>query len=220
METEPMNYGTSRTSRRRLIQATVATGIAALTPAVALADLMTTAAQPRGPFYPQQIPLDRDNDLVRVDGRSGLAKGEITDLGGRVLDRQGRPVDAALVEIWQCDANGRYSHRLDRRSVARDQDFQGYGRFRTGPDGSYRFRTIKPVPYPGRAPHIHFAVQAPGREPLVTQMYVRGAPENRRDWLLNAIEDRTAREHLIVDFRPAEVAGTASLEARFDLILA
>lgn len=205
--------------RRRLLAAAAGAGVSALLPGGALAALVPTPTQSRGPFYPDRLPLDKDNDLVRVQGREGLARGEITDLSGRVLDPNGNPVEGALVEIWQCDANGRYLHRLDRRSVPRDADFQGYGRFNTGGDGAYRFRTIKPVPYPGRAPHIHFAVRAPGREPLVTQMYVEGAPENRRDWLLNAVaEDR--RERLIVAFEPAPDPGGASLAARFDIVLA
>jgi protocatechuate 3,4-dioxygenase beta subunit len=208
-----------RGDRRRLVRATLATSLAALWPTAALAELLISAPQPRGPFYPERLPLDNDNDLVRVEGRSTLARGEITDLRGRVLNQQGQPVAGALVEIWQCDSNGRYLHRMDRRSVTRDPSFQGYGRFTTGEDGGYRFRTIKPVPYPGRAPHIHFAVRADGHQPLVTQMYVRGAPENRRDWLLNSVENEAAREQLIVEFRPGVDPATASLEAVFDLVL-
>ena len=165
------------------------------------------------------MPLDDDNDLVRVAGREGTASGEITDLWGRVSDLNGRPVKQALVEIWQCDSNGRYIHRLDDQPVPRDPEFQGYGRFETAADGSYRFRTIKPVPYPGRAPHIHVAVRVPGKRRLVTQLYVKGAPENRWDWLLNGVPDDAARERLIVDFQTAEVSSTAELSARFDIVL-
>lgn len=203
--------------RRRLLAAATAAVAALLLPRTLTAALAPTPPQSRGPFYPDRLPLDTDNDLVRVEGRPGLARGEITDLTGRVLDADGRPVAGALVEIWQCDANGRYLHRLDQGERPRDADFQGYGRVVTGADGGYRFRTIKPVPYPGRAPHIHFAVRAPGREPLVTQMYVRGAPENRRDWLLNAAGD--ARDRLIVAFDAAPDNPDAALAARFDIVL-
>ncbi len=201
-------------NRRNLLLATLAA--TALVPKGALAALAPTPRQSRGPFYPDRLPLDQDNDLVRVEGREGLARGEITHLTGRVLDRSGKPLSGALVEIWQCDANGRYIHSGDRGGAPRDLGFQGYGRCETGVDGAYRFRTIKPVPYPGRAPHIHVAVRVPGQPPLVTQLYVEGAPENDDDWLLNNAEDPSA---LIVPFRSIE-APDATLAARFDLVLA
>jgi protocatechuate 3,4-dioxygenase beta subunit len=215
----PQSQPIQSLSRRRLLQA-AATGLTLLVPGAAAAAAAPTAAQPRGPFYPDPLPLDKDNDLVRVAGRNGVAAGEITDLQGRVSEPNGRPVAGALVEIWQCDANGRYNHRLDDRRTARDPDFQGYGRFETTADGRYRFRTIKPVPYPGRAPHIHVAVRAAGSRPLVTQVYVKGAPENQWDWLLNTVADDGARERLIVDFTPAEHTRNEPLQARFDIVLA
>jgi protocatechuate 3,4-dioxygenase beta subunit len=205
-------------SRRHLLQV-AASGLTLLVPGLAIAAVAPTAAQPRGPFYPDRIPLDKDNDLVRVDGGDGIAEGETTDLQGHVLDPNGRPVEGALVEIWQCDANGRYIHRLDDRRIARDPNFQGYGSFKTKGDGRYGFRTIKPVPYPGRAPHIHVAVRAPGSRPFVTQMYVKGAPENQWDWLLNGVSDDAARERLIVGFEPSDDPHTAQLRARFDIVL-
>jgi len=213
-----VNQTTTPLSRRRLLQA-AASGLVLLFPGAAASQSTPTPAQSRGPFYPERLSLDKDNDLVRVEGRDGLASGEITDLWGSVLDVNGRPVAGALVEIWQCDANGRYIHRRDDRRVPRDPNFQGYGRFGTTADGIYGFRTIKPVPYPGRAPHIHVAVRVPGSRRLVTQMYVKGAPENRWDWLLNAVGDDAARERLIVDFEPARDQGEAQLRARFDIVL-
>ena len=132
-EERPVRQPDLSMSRRRLLQA-AASGLILLVPGAATAAAVPTAAQPRGPFYPDRIPLDKDNDLVRVDGRDGSATGEITDLQGRVLDPNGRPVGGALVEIWQCDANGRYLHRLDDRRVPRDPNFQGYGRFEATDD--------------------------------------------------------------------------------------
>ncbi|MCU0834100.1 MAG: protocatechuate 3,4-dioxygenase [Chromatiaceae bacterium] len=205
--------------RRRLIVGIASSAALAALPKSLLAALLPTPRQSLGPFYPDTPPLDRDNDLVQIAGREELAKGEITDLSGRVVDQDGQPVAGALVEIWQCDANGRYLHSRDTRAVPRDPNFQGYGRYTTGADGRYRFRTIKPVPYPGRAPHIHFAVSAPGREPLVTQMYVRGAPENTRDWLLNGVPDPAAREALIVAFQPAPGNPLAQLKAELEIVL-
>ena len=201
-------------NRRALLLATLAA--TTLGPAAAFAALAPTPQQSRGPFYPDRLPLYRDNDLVRVVGREGLARGEITHLTGRVLDRSGRPLSGTLVEIWQCDANGRYIHSGDVGGAPRDPGFQGYGRFEIAADGGYRFRTIRPLPYPGRAPHIHVAVRLPGQAPLVTQLYVKGAPENDGDWLLQQAEDPDA---LIVPFRPIE-APDAALAAHFELVLA
>ena len=210
-------------ARRFLIR----TGLSALTlgltsaslPAWA-AQLLRTPRQTRGPFYPTEIPLDHDNDLVTIAGQPGVARGEITNVVGRVLDEAGRPLRQARVEIWQCDVNGRYRHPWDRRDVPLDPNFQGYGQIVTGADGAYRFRTIKPVPYHGRAPHIHFAVSGPGFEQLVTQLYVAGAPENASDGVLNGIRDAKARQSLVVAFESAAGAPGGELLARFDIVLA
>lgn len=210
-------------TRRRIVRL----GLSALGAAVTLRPdlawalaLMRTPRQSRGPFYPRELPLDRDNDLAQVAGRPGLARGEITNVLGRVLTERGQPLGGVRVEIWQCNAFGRYHHPFDRRDAPLDPNFQGYGEFRTGADGAYRFRTIKPVPYPGRAPHIHFAVSGPDLEPLITQLYVAGAPENERDFLLNAIRDPRARRSLIVPFEPDPASPRGELVARFDLVLA
>ena len=210
-------------TRRLLIR----TGLSALTLGLTSAPLPAWAAQlhrtprqTRGPFYPTEIPLDHDNDLVTIAGQPGVARGEITNVVGRVLDEAGRPLRQARVEIWQCDVNGRYRHPWDRRDVPLDPSFQGYGQIVTGADGAYRFRTIKPVPYPGRAPHIHFAVSGPGFEPLVTQLYVAGAPENASDGVLNGIRDAKARQSLVVAFESAAGASGGELLARFDIVLA
>jgi protocatechuate 3,4-dioxygenase, beta subunit len=208
-------------TRRRLLVALAAAGVGlAGRPLPAWAEkLLRTPAQTRGPFYPSELPLERDNDLVTVGGGSTLARGEITNVVGRVLDEAGRPIGQARVEIWQCDVNGRYRHPGDRRDVPLDPNFQGYGQFVTGADGAYRFRTIKPVAYPGRAPHIHYAISGPGFEPLVTQLYVAGAPENGRDGLLNAI-DPGLRRQVVVDFeRPGGAAPGGELLARFDIVV-
>lgn len=137
-----------------------------------------------GPFYPtpKMRFKDADNDLVRIKGVAGEARGEIVALQGRVLNRKGAPVDGARIEIWQCDAKGRYLHDGDSRPGQRDPAFQGFGHVVTNASGDYAFRTIKPVPYPGRAPHIHVKVLS-GRTELTTQFYIAGHPQNNRDWL-------------------------------------
>jgi protocatechuate 3,4-dioxygenase beta subunit len=184
------------------------------------AQLLRTPRQTRGPFYPTDLPLDHDNDLVTVAGQPGVAKGEIANVFGRVLDESGRPLREARVEIWQCDVNGRYRHPGDRRDVPLDPSFQGFGRFVTGADGAYRFRTIKPVSYPGRAPHIHFAIGGPGFEALVTQLYVAGAPENAGDFVLNGIRDPKVRQGVVVPFERPSGSTASELQARFDIVLA
>ena len=149
-------------------------------------------------------------------GASGLAQGRITDLSGRLLDRNGRPIHPARIEIWQCDATGRYHHPLDRGG-ARDPNFQGFGRTVTDADGRYRFRTIRPVPYPGRTPHIHLAVFPPGEPPFITQLYVRGEPRNAGDFLFDRIPPER-RPRVLADFIPVQRDGV-ELAANFDLIL-
>ena len=208
-----------RIGRRHWLKGAVAAGLSlAAARAAGAAGLASTPSQSLGPFYPYDHTLEADADLVRVGGRDTLAQGVITHLGGTVRDSRGRPVPGAQVEIWQCDVSGRYHHPRDRRNAPRDESFQGYGRSRTGAAGGYRFRTIRPVAYPGRAPHIHFAIRGPGFEPLITQMYVRGAPENNRDWILNRIRDPARRESLLVAFEPhPDLRGQRI--ARFDVVL-
>lgn len=153
-----------------------------LRPNSALARQTPSAGE--GPFYPEPAMRfeDADNNLVMIAGEVEAASGEVIVLRGRVLDRAGSPVPLARVEIWQCDVNGRYLHSGDRRRGQRDHAFQGFGHVVTGLDGRYAFRTIKPVPYPGRAPHIHVKVFHAGRE-LTTQFYVAGHDQNPGDRL-------------------------------------
>jgi len=190
-----------------------------LRPLQALGALLPTPAQTTGPFYPRELPLDRDNDLATVAGAPAGAKGELTHIFGRVRDVEGRALSGARVEIWQCNAFGRYHHPGDTRNAPLDPGFQGFGETRAAEDGGYRFRTIKPVPYPGRTPHIHFAVTAPGGARLVTQMYVEGASGNERDGLLNSIRDPAARRSVIVALRPAPEIESGALAGTFDIVL-
>ncbi|MCW8905924.1 MAG: protocatechuate 3,4-dioxygenase [Sedimenticola sp.] len=176
-----------------------------------------TPRQTAGPFYPDTPPLDSDNELVRVAGESSTALGEVTDLSGRLLDRNGRPLQGVRIEIWQCDANGRYHHPRDRGGMPRDSGFQGFGFTRADDQGRYRFRTIRPVPYPGRTPHIHVAVFPDGRRPFVTQLYVAGEPGNVDDFLYRRIAPEL-RELVTAEFRPGAPAGVEWL-AEKDIIL-
>ena len=190
-----------------------------LSRATAAAEVLTPR-QSLGPFYPDRMPRDRDSDLVRIRGEAAQALGQIVHVRGRLVRPDGSAVREALVEIWQCDARGRYIHTADARRGPFDDGFQGYGQARTGRDGDYGFRTIKPVAYPGRAPHIHFKISGPGIRPLVTQMYVQGAPENAGDWLLNGVRDPAQRASLIVRFVPAPEIEVGALGGRFDIVVA
>ena len=181
-------------------------------------ELLRTPRQTEGPFYPDKLPLDTDNDLVLVNDSLTPAVGEITHLSGRVLDGRGDPIRNALVEIWQVDQNGIYLHTRDN-IAKRDPNFQGFGRFLTGSSGEYYFRTIKPVSYSNRTRHIHYAIKMKGREKWTTQCYVKGEAKNARDGVLSEIRDPKARESVIVDFAPIQGSRAGELAARFDIVL-
>ena len=210
-------------SRRKLIHGSLAfTGTSSLVrlSASAAGILPPTPRQTPGPFYPLYLPQDADSDLVHVAGRQRAAQGSITRITGRILDLDGRPVSGARVEIWQCDANGRYHYVRDgRANRPRDENFQGYGATTTDQSGGYQFITIKPVSYPGRTPHIHFALSGRGFERLVTQMYVAGEPENESDPVLMGVRDPIARARLVVALRPGSTTGPAELLGQFDIVL-
>ncbi len=180
-----------------------------------------TPAVTEGPFYPDHLPLDTDNDLLIVNDSITPAVGEVTHLGGVILDSQGAPVRNATIEIWQVDHDGSYlhSHGLNRETGQRDTNFQGYGRFMTGSSGEYYFRTIKPVPYPGRTPHIHVKVKIKGREELTTQIFVRGEPLNKHDGVLRGVTDPAARQSILTEFSPLAGSKIGELAAKFDIVL-
>lgn len=194
---------------------------AALTGLAAKAESASpTPRQPLGPFYPDKIPLDQDNDLLNVTGRPGRALGQPTEIFGQVLAADGSPLNEVAVEIWQCDFYGRYIHSRDASRGRRDRNFQGFGRATTDNEGLYRFRTIRPVPYPGRTPHIHFLVRGGSIGHFVTQMYVEGEAQNRRDGLLNWITDPAQRQALIVPLVPKPELAENGLSGRFDIVVA
>ena len=150
---------------------------------------LPTPSGTEGPFYPTESMRydDIDNDLVRIDNRVEAAGGEIIQLKGRVFDRKGNAIAEARVEIWQCDARGKYLHRAEPSWSDRDPGFQGFGFDLTNTSGEFNFRTIKPVPYPGRTPHIHLKVLLNNQEKLTTQLYLADHPGNQRDWLFRQI---------------------------------
>ncbi|MCC9604313.1 protocatechuate 3,4-dioxygenase [Blastopirellula sp. JC732] len=208
-------------SRRRWMAG--AFGIACFTTRGLFADyLFPSPSMTEGPFYPDKMPLDQDNDLIIIGDSLTPAVGEITHLTGRVLSTSGEPIRNATVEIWQCDANAVYLHTADSRTKQSQQDknFQGFGRFETASTGEYRFRTIKPVPYPGRpAGHIHAKVKVGGREVLTTQIFVRGAEGNARDGIYRSAGDVIDRELVTADFTPVPGSKIGELAASFDFVI-
>ena len=199
-------------TRRRFL--TGLAGMAALS-GLSFPSKALTPRQSAGPFYPDQPLLDDDNDLTRVPGRVAPAKGAHTDLQGRLLDRNGKPISGARIEIWQCDANGRYRHTRDPSQAQPDPGFQGKGSALTDREGRYRFRTIRPVPYPGRTPHIHVAVFTDQPRPFTTQLYVAGEPGNGEDFLYRRVPAEH-RDKVTAVFAPTE---GGLLAAHWDVIL-
>jgi len=187
-----------------------------------LDDLTKTPPQTEGPFYPDKLPLDTDNDLIVINNSLTPGVGEITHLTGRVLDVKGNPVKNAVVEIWQCDAGGVYLHSADSKPNAAKQDknFQGFGRFATSSKGEYYFRTIKPIPYSQRpAPHIHVKVKRGGKDLLTTQFYIKGHPGNMKDGIYTSVKDPKQLAALTVDFKPIKESKIGEHAATFDIVL-
>ncbi len=208
------------TPRRDFLRRMSWAAVLCTTPGLFAEQLTLTPPQTEGPFYPDRLPLDTDNDLVVVNDSTTPAVGEVTWLGGRLLTRDGAPIRNATIEIWQCDNAGTYLHsRTGGDHSRRDAHFQGFGRFVTGATGEYVFRTIKPVPYPGRTPHIHLAVKIRGRKELVTQGYVKGHPGNERDGIWRGIRDPRQRDAVTLDFAPLPGSRAGELSARWDLVL-
>lgn len=205
---------------RRLFLGALAYGAATYASSTSFAEeLFRTPPQTEGPFYPDKLPLDTDNDLLIINDGITAAVGEVTHLTGKVLDARGNPLRNAVVEIWQCDANGAYLHSGTSNREKRDGNFQGYGRFLTGSTGEYYFRTIKPVSYPGRTPHIHYKITQGMKHLLTTQLYIKDHPGNARDGVLRGVRDEKAYNALMADFAPLKGSKIGELTANWDVVL-
>ena len=181
--------------------------------------LTLTPKQTEGPFYPDKMPLDTDNDLIIINDSLTPAVGTVAYLSGKVTDVKGTPIRNALVEIWQVDNNGVYLHTRGGKREKLDSNFQGYGRFLTDSKGNYFFRTLKPSEYSGRTPHIHMAVSANGQRKLTTQCYVKGEPRNQKDFILKRVKGDKERNSLIVPFKQLSASKLGEVSARFDIVL-
>jgi protocatechuate 3,4-dioxygenase, beta subunit len=210
-------------SRRRVLRASGAcVTVAALGGTAIAADkLRRTPTQVMGPFYPLEKPLDDDADMTLIKGNKERAKGQVVHVMGRVLNANGEPVKGARLEIWQANANGRYTHPSDNNPAPLDPNFEGYAKVLTDADGRYRFKTIKPAAYPAgeimRPAHIHFDVTGKLNR-LVTQMYFPGDPHNTDDLVLAMA--RKNKQLLMADvLPPTPDLEPDSLLARWDIVL-
>jgi protocatechuate 3,4-dioxygenase, beta subunit len=211
------------TRRQALTLAALSCG-GILIPQRALAALnafVKTPSMTDGPFYPyaKDLPLDQDNDLTTFAGKSGVASGVLLDFAGRVIDEQGRAAKNALVEIWQCNAFGRYHHSSDNNRAPLDSAFQGFGKVVTDSDGRYRFRTIRPVAYPGRVPHIHVKIKSRSFGELTSQIFIEGETGNDRDFVLRSIRDEATRKRVMMTLKPAAPESGVKLTGEFDIVV-
>lgn len=205
--------------RRRLLQSFLLGAGGIFVPGVFAEALTLTPKQTEGPYYPDHLPLDQDNDLVRIQGKQKNALGQVAEFGGRLLNADGKSVEGAVVEVWQADDNGCYIHSGGvQRGKERDDLFQGYGKITTNAKGEYRFRTIIPGLYTGRTRHWHVAVVKDGRRLLTTQLYIAGEPQNAKDGILNRIADEAQRLSVIREFKPGAADGKALL-GTWDIVL-
>lgn len=210
----------SKIDRREFLGVVTAGAALLWAPDVFAKELTRTPRQTAGPFYPDRLPLDRDNDLIVIGKSITPAVGTITHLTGRVLDINGRPVPGAVVEIWQTDNRGSYLHsRGANRERGRDRNFQGFGRTTTDAKGAYRFRTIKPVSYPGRTPHIHLLVRKGRTRLLTTQLYIQGERANARDGIYRGIRSDAQRKLVTIPFMPVKDSKIGELSANADIIV-
>jgi protocatechuate 3,4-dioxygenase beta subunit len=208
-------------SRRRL--ALAGAGVLAC-PALA-SSRRAVAPMTDGPFYPprawREQWSDWDADLSRVQrgGRVLVARGEHLGLELQLTDTDGRLIDGAEVEIWQCDVFAAYRHPGVRLAAGQyDEAFQGFGASRADRDGRLRFRSIKPVPYPGRTPHIHIKLRHGSFGEVTSQLFIASDPGNARDFLWRAV-DAADRPMLEMQLQPAAADSGLRWQARQALVL-
>lgn len=203
--------------RRRHLAAGVGLAVAWLAWPALASSRRVLPAMTEGPFYPVRRPLDDDADLTRVSGQTAAAQGEWLDVHGVVVDANGRLIDGAAVEIWQCDVHGSYRH--PRGAGPRvDEGFQGFGATVSDAQGAFRFRSIRPVVYPGRAPHIHLKVLHPSFGERVSQWFVAGDEGNERDFLFRRLS-AADRAEVEMRLQPAPAGAPVRWLTRRDIVV-
>ncbi len=205
-------------SRRKLLHSLLLTTGGIITGDLYAEALTLTPRATEGPYYPDHLPLDQDNDLLRIkDGAT--AEGVIANFGGRLLNVDGKPISGAVIELWQADNNGCYIHSNGtQRGKERDPKFQGYGKIETNAKGEYRFRTIKPGLYTGRTIHWHVRVKQNGKSMLTTQLFIAGVPQNERDGILRHMGTDEQRLSVIREFKPMSTE-SKELVGTWDIVI-
>lgn len=208
-----------RLDRRRLLHSLLLATSGIITGDIYAEALTLTPRATEGPYYPDHLPLDQDNDLVQITGDTTSGLGTIANFGGRLLNADGKAVGNATIELWQADNNGCYIHsRGVQRGKERDAHFQGYGKVETNAKGEYRFRSIIPGLYTGRTRHWHIAVKQGTKRMLTTQLFIAGEPQNERDGILRNMGTEAQRLSVIREFKPMS-ADSEELIATWDIVL-
>src|SRR6266496_3952668 len=194
--------------------------------------LTTSPIVTQGPYYPlaNNIPLDKDNDLVHLNDNLTIASGIITYVSGRILDSGGNPVRGALIELWHADQEGDYLYSTSSaRNPACDPNFAGFGQFLTGSTGEYKFRTIKAGLYNGRTRHYHWGVTLPGRTTRSTSQTfwnetaydLNGnawATQNANDMVYSGITDAAQRASVALNYTAVPDATTGEVQTTWDFV--
>jgi protocatechuate 3,4-dioxygenase beta subunit len=220
-----MNTRASRSTRRSALAQMAGTALATLAFPALASSRRTLVRMTDGPFYPprawREQWSDWDADLSRVqrNGRTLTARGEHLGLELRVVDVNGRLIDGAEVEIWQCDALAAYRHPDVHVAAAQmDEGFQGFGASRSDADARVRFRTIRPVPYPGRTPHVHLKLRHASFGEITSQLFIAGDPGNARDMLWRSVDPD---DRALLDMRLLPAAADSGLrwQVRHELVV-
>ena len=182
-----------------------------------------TPVEIEGPYYPVAPQNDKDADLTRVKGKTGVAKGEVIEVFGQILDQNGKPVKGATIDLWQANTFGKYRHPHDENDLPLDENFQGWAIIKSDHEGKFKVRTIMPGIYPIpevpgmiRTPHIHYKVSKGGYESLLTQMYFPDHPVNTQDPL---IRKKTAEETALMTAKRINIASTDLTQYEYNMVI-